>query len=70
MWLLHDLSIQGFSASTFLLLLAVFCVLGLLLTRGTGDREPERAADRKIVPLKIPQRPDPPPAREDRKLAA
>lgn len=70
MWILQELSIQGFPAYSFLLLLAAFWGLGLLLTRGEGDRGRERAADRKIVPLEIPERPDPQPAREDRKLAA
>ncbi len=70
MWFVQDLSIQGFPASSFLLLLAAFWSLGLLLTRGTGDRKRQRVADRKIAPLKTPQRPDPHPAREDRKQAA
>ncbi len=70
MWILQIPSIQGFPAYSFLLLLAAFWGLGLLLTGGEGDRGRGRAADRKIVPLKTLRRPDPHPAREDRKQAA
>ena len=71
MWILPQLSIQGFPLDSFFILLGAFWALAFYLTRGSGERAEGRTeAAPNVVRPPILRRAEPQPAAAERKLAA
>ncbi len=72
MWTLPDVSILGFPLESFLLLLAAFLGLGLLLTRSRVEAATRARARRSVAsrPASHKSEPQPRPVAEEHKMAA